>query len=203
MDYSLLKINYPVFTGISELDYTEIAMNGLELILSQSASASATIDFTTVLNDTYDGYQLVGSSIKPATDNTKLQLQIGTGGTPTYQTLGYAWSQVYTIAATQTPTGSTSDTHIGILDAGGTNDLGNAAGENGSFVLYFNNPEITDFCNFTYTGTYNRAADSLPISNFGGGTWSTAGAITAIRFLMSSGNIASGRFTLYGYRKVA
>ena len=59
MDYSLLKINYPVFTGISELDYTEIAMNGLELILSQSASASATIDFTTVLNDTYDGYQLV------------------------------------------------------------------------------------------------------------------------------------------------
>jgi hypothetical protein len=36
---------------------------------------------------------------------------------------------------------------------------------------------------------------------WGGGRHTSTGAITGIRFLMESGNIASGRFSLYGLKK--
>ena len=36
---------------------------------------------------------------------------------------------------------------------------------------------------------------------WGGGRYNTAGAITAVRFLLESGNIASGRFSLLGLKR--
>ena len=55
------------------------AANGASMVLiqSQSASSSATLDFETGLDDTYDAYELVVSGLKPATNN----VQLGSGST--------------------------------------------------------------------------------------------------------------------------
>jgi hypothetical protein len=168
------------------------------LIETQTASASATLDFTTGLDDTYDAFEFRISSLKPATDDVQLLARVQVSGS--YQTTGYrsggftATSGAGTAAASLT-TGILM-THVG---AGG--QVGNAAGENYSGVLRFSNPELTtDFCIFEGTAGYKRA-DSITASQIFHGTYDTVGAVTGIRFLFSSGNIASGRISLYGLAK--
>ncbi len=179
-----------------------LADRALVFISTQTASSSATIDFTSGLDDTYDSYVVTFDSIKPASDDVELWLRIGTGGTPTYQTSGYGWQNVVIIGGSAAPF-STSDAKIVLSGGSGTATLevGNAAGEAISGVLQFSNPEASNFCNMIYDTSFNRALDSLTARVAGGGAWNTSGAITAVRFLFESGNIASGRFTLYGRKK--
>ncbi len=171
------------------------------LIQSQVASASATIDFTTGLNDTYDAYEIRISSLKPATDDTVLWLRVGTGGGPTYQTAGYIHGATgVNSSGVAVIENSASDAKIAMAKSTAANAIGSAGGENCNVTIKFNNPESSDFCIFDYDVSYRNASNQTT-SMKGTGWWDTAGAITAIRFMMSSGNIAAGRFSLYGLRK--
>lgn len=175
----------------------------LVLIETKTASASATIDFTTGLNDTtYDSFILRLDSVKAATDDVGLVMRIGTGGTPTYQTSGYHYvlTRVRAGSATPATTANNSAAYMGLTELSGTTGLGNATGEKFTGVVEFSDPESSDFCEFVYRGQYGLALGESG-SVVGGGRYNTAGAITGIRFLMTSGNIASGRFSLYGVKK--
>jgi len=174
---------------------------GLVFISTQAASNSATIDFTTGLDDTYDAYEIVISNAKPQNDDVQLQMLIGTGGGPTYQTSGYAWSVQGQSSSSVANDGSASAAFMGLsFVAGSTAAVGNASGENYGATIKFNNPELTDFMEIYGFGAYSRSDATRTLVSVGG-RYNTAGAITAVRFKFSSGNIASGRFTLYGYRK--
>ncbi len=180
------------------------APGAMVLIQTQAASSSATIDFTTGLNDTYDAYKLIITGVKPATDDVDLWLRVGTAG-PTYQTSLYRYgaSSANDGAAGTSNWNATSGSSIvmtGLAIAAG-NGMGNAAGESGSFEITFSNPESTDFHDFYWTGAYRRANSTVGAGLVGGGSWDSNTAIVAIRLMMSSGNIASGRFTLYGLTK--
>jgi hypothetical protein len=100
------------------------------------------------------------------------------------------------------PSGATSTaTAISMTRASGTTfAVGNGAGESASGRLQFNNPEQTDYMPMMFDVAYYRA-DNGGVRVSGTGRYEAAGAITAIRFLASSGNILAGRFSLYGYRK--
>lgn len=176
--------------------------SALILISSQVASSSGVIDFTG-LDDTYDRYQLEISSLKPTTDDVELLLRIGTGGTPTYQaSAGYRWAGRYSSITGTGDASSASSTSIRVTLAAASSGfgIGNAAGENAQATIKFNNPEQADFCQFRSDFEYSTAnGDTL--CGMCSGRWNTAGAITAIRLLPSSGNFASGRFTLYGLKK--
>lgn len=187
--------------GFGTVPQASVDNLGLVFISTQTASASATIDFTTGLDDTYDHYLIVLDSVKPATDDVGLWLRIGTGGGPTWQTTGYRYSGHDLVAATAQLFGSTSDAKILMNETpGGGVGVGNAAGKSWMGVVRFSNPEVADFFQVTYDGQYKRS-DGHCGRIIGGGCYDTASAITGIRFMMSSGNIASGRFTLYGHRK--
>lgn len=188
-------------TGVTgTLPQTAVGNLGMVMISTVAASNQATVDFTG-LDDTYDAYTLVISSAKPATDDVEAWIRVGTGGTPTYQTSGYRWSFNGAIAGTTQVGGSVSDSKIAMTQVpGATVAVGNATGENWSGRVEFNNPEASDFMELSYRGQYSRAVgDSIHVD--GGGRYDTAGAITAIRFMFSSGNVSTGRFTLYGLRK--
>jgi hypothetical protein len=180
---------------------------GWSLLNTQSASSSATIDFTTGLDDTFDRFKVVMTSVKPATDDRDLAVRIGTGAGPTYMGTGYQWA-----SRAQSPTaggdlGSTNITdRIPITSiAGGSGALGTATGENLSGYIEFDNPDGTDFCNIRWDVGY-VAADGAVRSVRGNGCWA-AGAVTAVRFLLgngtagATGTLASGSFRLYGLRK--
>lgn len=171
---------------------------GLVFISSQSASASATIDFTG-FNDTYDMYEIRISTVNPATDAIQLQLLVGTGAGPTYQTSGYKYGYNIQVNGTLVNSGSNNAAFIGLTAV----DIGNAGGEClNSAVLTFSNPDTANFSfvDFTCTGAYSRS-DGEHATFISGGRYNTAAAITGIRLQLSSGNISSGKFALYGYRK--
>jgi hypothetical protein len=130
----------------------------------------------------------------PATDGVGLWLRVGTGGGPTYQAdaADYQWAS--------TGDSDSSDSEIELVTADSTGALSNAAGETSNVTVKFSNPEASKFHVFDWRGVRN-APDNTMRTTMGTGRYQTAEPITAIRFLVSSGNIASGRFSLYGLKK--
>lgn len=190
------------------------ASPGLVWLASAVISTAATCDFVTgvtptgsgitgtgtaLFDNTYDSYQFLLQNVKPATDDIDLYLRIGTGGTPTYQTSGYNY------AATANGTAFSASAAGQIFMTGRTlgagAGIGNAAGENLQGSVNFTNPEVTtDFVEFRWNFAYSGAAAPSSETVTGAGKWTTVGAITAVRFFMSSGNITSGRISMYGYK---
>lgn len=216
-ELSTLKANIvsPTFTGIpaaptaapgnnsTQLATTayvdNVAAGAMVLIQSQTASASSTIDFATGLNDTYDEYFITMSSIKMSVDDSVLQLRVGTGGGPTYQATGYNY--IGSSVGGATTNNGTAQTQINLNRSGAGVGIGNASGESFSGNVRFSNPEASDFMMIMFDTNHARADATGPERMVGSGCWLTAGAVTAIRFLPSTGNITSGRFTLYGLKK--
>src|ERR1041385_3074854 len=106
--------------------------NGLVILEQHAASSSAQLDFTTFISSTYDDYVIEGVGIVPASSAVDLRLEVGTGGTPTYDTgsnyewVGNGWS---TDGVARTNVGSSGIAKI-------FNSMSNAAGYgNGSFSL--------------------------------------------------------------------
>jgi hypothetical protein len=180
---------------------SNLSTSGLVLISSQTASSSATIDFTG-LDDTYEAYEIRLSNVKPATDQVELRMRVGTGAGPTYQSgaSDYYWQTETMSGGVSAIQGDTADTEMVLTFAAGASALGNASGEALNGVVLFGNPAAADLHAFGWNGAYRDSA-GVPRPFNGGGGYETAEAITAIRFLMSSGNIASGLFSLYGFKK--
>lgn len=190
-------------TGASTQAGAQSALGvGFVFISTQDASASATIDFTT-LDDAYDSYLLVITSAKPATDDVEAWLRVQTGGA-SWQTSGYEYGLLQYNRGGGAPTGiaGSAASHIKLSPASGAGlGCGNGSGKSFSAQIEFQDPEASQFCHFNFRTTNNRSIDNTLNKCDGGGQYSTSGAITGIRFMFSSGNIASGRFTLYGRRK--
>lgn len=174
---------------------------GRTLLSQQSASASSTIDFTG-LDSTYDRYQIDVISVAPATDGVYLFLNVGTGGGPTYQASNYTWG-IQTIGPSgSVVNGSTSDaitTTIPLTRHTGTL-IGNNTGEHVALTLNFQVPGSSIIPSFQWAGRFIQQ-DGTSVATYGAAAYTVAGAFTALRFAMSSGNIASGTFNLWGWRK--
>lgn len=161
---------------------------------TQTASSSGTIDFTG-LDNTYTRYMITWDSVKPATNNVTFQLRIGTGGTPTYQTSSYAHAGIGRGSGGATATNDS--TSAGAIDLTGASGLGSGAGQLSSGFVQFSNPANSDYPAFQSNCYYITSTPSI-VSFNASGFYGSAGAFTAVRFLMSSGNIASGTFRLWG-----
>jgi len=171
-----------------------------ELIQSQTASSSAQLDFETGLDDTtYDAFVLRVSSLVAATDDVTLQLQVKVAGA--YQTTGYLGSVWHFNLAG----GTSQHTATGYIPmsqvAGAGAGVGNAGTENACATMFFDNPENTTLAHHFYGSGMNKNTANQGVAWQGGGHYNTAGAITGLRIKFSSGNIVSGRVSLYGIRR--
>lgn len=163
-------------------------------ISTQTASSSATINFTGLTSE-FSQYIVIISDLAPATDAVDFLMRTSTNGGSTYDAgatdYGYALSTLND-AGTAGSTFAASDTAI-ILGTG----LGNAANEINTFNIYIFNPSAANNCHIRYEGTQVNTTSNLRTASGAGRRKATAD-VDAIRFLMSSGNITSGKFTLYG-----
>jgi hypothetical protein len=180
---------------------------GHKFLKTQVAAASSTIDFVNgvagvVLDNTFDTYQIDISGVQPATDDAELWLRIGTGAGPTYQTANYKWTIQQRDTTGDLSRSSASDAKLIIAGGSGAGKAqGNATAENGRFSILLSNPEIT-----TQTMLIDWRGGFLDTSTIqcavnGAGSYQAGTAVTAIRFMYESGNIAIGRFTLIGLTK--
>jgi|TARA_R100001463_G_scaffold113627_1_gene168738 hypothetical protein len=177
--------------------------SSLVLISTQTASSSATIDFTSGIDSTYKEYIFKFIDIHPATDNVSFQFQADTGTNTNYnQTIT---STFFRAAHTEDDSTLAELGYQTTLDlAQGTGfqtiaaNIGNDNDQHVSGTLHLFNPSSTTFVKH-FKGRNN---DSVYIDGladiFLAGYFNTTSAITRVRFKMSSGNIDAGTIKMYG-----
>ena len=161
-----------------------------------SASSSSSVSFTDLDTSTYHSFFIFFTSLHPATDNVSLRCLLSINNGSSYIISGYSY--VYRNMSTSTGTGaeshSSSAAYIQCADS-----IGNASGEGiaGWFkILPSSNASQTRHA--IEWQMYSQDTGTNLIGIWGGGTSSTTSAIDAIRLQLSSGNIESGTFYLYG-----
>jgi hypothetical protein len=172
----------------------------MTLIATATASNSATIDFTSISNSTYNSYLIVGDNIVPTTDSVFLQLRMSQGGTFNSTASAYVNECLRYSSTTSTVSGDASGggaTGITVNAAGET--LGNNSNEQLFFVMHLSNMgSSSTFKRVSIQGEYLSAAPAYLHYLAGGQLVANSNAVDGFRFLMSSGTIASGVFKLYG-----
>jgi hypothetical protein len=178
------------------------AGDGITLISSQTASASASLSFTTGIDSTYRTYLFKIINMHPATDNAIFQFQGSTNGGSNYNT---------TITSTSFESYNNETTGDSSVGYDGNNDLaqstnyknlvvgiGNDNDQTCSGYLYLFNPSNTTFIKHFISTNNNAQYTEYCIVRHHAGYFNTTSAINAIDFKMSSGNIDAGTILMYG-----
>lgn len=167
-------------------------------ISTATASSSSSIDFTG-LSSTYRQYKIVIDAAVSGTDSVALWLRTSTNNGSSYDAgaSDYAHGRFVLLlntAATIQAGADEADAQI-VVSTG----MGTATEEGYSGTITIHNPSGARNCRIDYMGVTKTSTADYYFTNGGGARLATAD-VDAIRFLCSSGNIASGTFTLYGVR---
>ena len=199
---SLVKYNNNSISSLTTAG--QLASGSLVPISEQTASGSASIEFTTGIDSTYPIYQFEFINIHPATNNVKFQFNMSTDSGSNYNvTKTTTFFRAY-------HNEGTDSTEFGYL---GSDDLAQGTGyqtivdaissandqhASGSLTLY--NPSSTSFVKHFISRCVKANSDNFQHDQFMAGYGNTTSAINGVRFQMSSGNIDSGTIKLYGIK---
>ena len=192
--------NNQSLTAITALP-SAVSGGAMTLLETQTASSSATLSFTSNIDDTYDEYVFKFYDIHPATDETFLNFNFTIDGTN--------WN------VTKTSTAFRADHNEDDLNTDfeywGSRDLAQGTGfQNIGFAMGNDNdqatsgeltiyaPSSTTFVKHFMAVSNNVHGADLTIHGFVAGYGNTTSAVTGVQFKMSSGNIDSGVIKLYG-----
>ena len=177
----------------------------LILLSTQTASASATISFTTGLDSTYDEYIFKFIDIHPATDNVDFTFNLSTDAGSNYNVT--KTTTIFRAFHTEAGTGgalnylsaydlaqSTAFQSIAVV-------VGNGNDESASGTLTLFNPSSTVFVKHFISTSNNYVESNATVNSFISGYGNTTSAVNAVQFKMSSGNIDDGIIKLYGVKK--
>jgi hypothetical protein len=172
------------------------------LLSTQTASASATISFTSGIDSTYDSYVFKFIDIHPANDDTSFTFQVDTGTNTNYnQTIT---STFFNAQHDESDTGTylmyrtTGDLAQGTGFQRLTEGTGADNDQSCSGTLTIYNPSDTTFVKHFIANTHNAHHGDYAMNNFIAGYVNITTAITRVQFKFESGNIDSGVIKLYG-----
>ena len=199
---ALISVSNNALSGITALP-ASIPTGALTLLSTQTASASATISFTTGLDSTYSSYIFKFINIHASNDGTNFLFQGSVDGGSNYNiavtnTAFEAYHAeddgAYGLAynATRDSAQGTAFLHLncGGLDADNDSCLG------GSLQIF--NPSSTTFVKHYLVNTNNVLNGYESDNSFMAGYFNNTNAIDAVQFKMSAGNIDDGIIKLYG-----
>ena len=175
------------------------------LISTQEASGSASVSFTTGIDDTYDVYVFKFIDINPDTNEASFRFQ---GSTDTGSSYGVTKTTTW-FYALHTESGSSAVfSYSAGLDLQQSTSpqiiastIGNDADACAVGELWLFDPSSTDYLKrFCATSNTYRADDETQNAFIGGYFTSSTAVIDAIQFTMSSGNF-DGTIKLYGLTK--
>ena len=176
---------------------TSFTAGALNKISSATASASASLSFN-LTTATYDNFLLVGHKIRPATDGAEAYLYFSEDSGSSYLSTTMYSGRTYVRMTGGNTTGSEQNSISGAVQLG--TDLGND-GDGGCQIWLYGmanaHSGANKFCNATWTAKHN-------VDDY---SWDTGficignNAINNVKIQMSSGNLTTGVFTLYGLVK--
>ena len=181
---------------------TAIPTGSMTLLQTQTASSSATIDFTSNIDSTYDSYVFKFYDIHPATDGSELTFQSDTGTNTNYnQTItstcfetGHNEADSGTFNSYNTSHDLAQSTSFQTLQL----DVGNDNDQSCVGTLQIFNPSSSVFVKHFISTCHAYQQNDYSLTTRIGGYFNTTTALTRFRFKMSSGNIDSGTIKMYG-----
>ena len=191
-------------TTILDAGAFDVSLGNLVLISEQTASSSASIEFTSGIDSTYPIYKFEFINIHPQTNDIHFSINFSTDGGSNYNvtktstyfrarhkeddaTAELAYSTVFDVAQ------STGEAYI--FDSVANDNDGSWSGE-----LKLFNPSSTTFVKHYISRIQGMSASPLSNDVYSAGYGNTTSAIDGVRFIMSSGNIDSGTIKLYGIK---
>ena len=183
--------------GSGALSFATPAAGALTLLSTVTPSASATVDIETTFNSTYDVYIIQATGVTMATRNVGLYCRFKIGGSYVACGTPYSYAADHTGQADTSYQifRSTGADQIEVVAAG---DIGSASTEYTTFEMRIDQVASTAlYKTVTWVGM-SLDTSGVYLNQRGGGRITNAGALTRIRFLSTSGNIAAGKFRLYG-----
>jgi hypothetical protein len=182
-----------------------VATGNMVLISSQTASASASISFTTGIDSTYKEYQFWFVNMHPATATQSFTMNLSTDGgsnynvTKTTTTFGASHYENDTGTNLEYFSGSdiaqgTGFQELGVI-CGGDND----AHTSGILTLF--NPASTTYVKhfMARSATYRNDINMI-YDWYTAGYGNTTSAVNAIQFKFASGNIDDGTILMFGIK---
>jgi len=159
------------------------------VVASGAVSAAATLDIA--VGSTYDMYEIELIAFVPATDNVSLIMRFSQSGSY----LAGASDYQYAIQISALSTVDEANDSIIISGA-----VGNVAGEYVTAKVWVYRPGAASFQKTALFEKASRSGTPLSASGQGGGSLlANTDAIDGVRFLFTSGNIASGYYAVRGY----
>ena len=180
-----------------------VALGGMVLLETQTASSSATLDFTSNIDSTYKEYIFKFINIHPGTDNTSFNFQFNAAGASGYNET--ITSTTFRTEHDEGDTGTELAYSAGSDQAQGTGvqkvgDSGVGADNDQqiSGELWLFNPSSTTFVTH-FIGRFSSAAQGNAINDlYVAGYVNATAAVDEAQFAMSSGNIDAGTISLWG-----
>ena len=179
-----------------------VPAGSLILLSTQTASASATISFTSGIDSTYDSYVFKFINIHPSGTNTKFQFNMSTDSGSNYNVT----KTTTAFGAYNAEDGSYSalryDATLDLAQGTGFQTLfetgipNNEESSGGTLILF--NPSSTTFVKHFISDC--TSAYEYTVRNLMAGYGNTTSAVNAIRFQMASGNIDDGIIKMYGVK---
>ena len=178
------------------------AEDGITLISSQTASASASLSFTTGIDSTYRTYMFKFINIHPSSDAVSLSFNFSIDGGSNYNV-----TKTSTQFRSEHDEGGSSGTLVYRTAndlAQGTgyqrlgDDTGNGNDECCSGYLHLFNPSSTTFVKHFMSANMEYNSANRATNCYAAGYGNTTSAINAVDFKFSSGNIDAGTIYMYG-----
>lgn len=163
------------------------------LVIIGTGAASNDADVTiTGLGTTYDTYLIAVSDVVPATDTADLYLRVGDSGEIYSGGSDYQFHLSRLFAGDANYNSSVSATSAGILIG---QQIGDQAGEGASANLWLTSTPTVPLVGGT---TINNQSDGVSSGGIVAGMLSEVITLTRVQIIFSTGNITSGRFTVWG-----
>jgi hypothetical protein len=164
----------------------------LELIETQTISASTTADFTSL--GSYNVHFLTVNDVDVATDNDRLQLRFSNDGGSTFESSNYKYGN-QTMEADGTAVESKSNTASSLIT---TCLTGNGTNEKAVSYIYLYN--LSDSSKYSFQTWQSVSINDEPIlqTRFGGGLYAVAETINAVRLFSNAATNFSATASLYG-----
>jgi hypothetical protein len=173
----------------------------MTLISSQTASGSASIEFTSGIDSSYPIYQFEFINCHPATDDTSFQVGFRDGATNYDATktttaffANHAEDDSLTSLVYYSAIDQAQSTSFQSLSGG----VGNGNDECISGTLQIFNPSSTTFVKHFISNTNLYVHSNRSSNVYVAGYCNTTSAIDGVQFKFASGNIDSGTIKLYG-----
>ncbi len=195
-----------VTTNLTDPSGAALLGGGWDFIETQVVSGSpATIDVINLSSD-YFVYKFIWWGLQPTTDQVHFWIRTSSTNGSTWDGGGtnYAWVN-HAVSMETSPDhdvqGDNSDSRIEVVgDDSETHFLGNDANEDTDWEFTLFNPSGTEYTKLKWEGLFVHQFSSVRFHSIGAGVRLEAAAVNGVRFLMSTGNIASGTLWVYGIK---